>query len=123
MKTKFSLVFDDRDDGTKVWSAECQRCGGLVVGERYAQVTVLRVSPEMPTSQFEQIKEMARGAWNHARETGFPVIIGDSRIEVDKTIDSGDLQRALEAHAAACPKRDLPRPEPTSLPGSGEPRR
>lgn len=124
MKTKFSLVFSERDDGTKVWAAECQGCGELLVGERYPQVTVLRVSSGMSTPQFEQLMRMAAATWDSARKSGHPVVIGDPRIEVEKTVDHGDLQRALETHADAClPRRELSRPEPTSMPGPGEPRR
>jgi len=102
MKTKFGLVFSERDDGTKVWAAECQGCGELLVGERYPQVTVLRVESGMPPSQFEQLKRIAAAAWDSARKNGHPVVIGDPRIEVEKTVDHGDLQRALEAHAEKC---------------------
>jgi len=124
MKTKFGLLFAERDDGTKVWSAECQDCGTVLVGERYPQVTVLRVDKSLPPAQFEQLKRMAADAWKRARETGSPVVVMGHTIEVDAVPDNGDMQRALEAHASGCPaRRELQRPEPTSMPGPGEPRR
>jgi hypothetical protein len=144
---RFDLKFDDRDDGTKVWAARCQDCDALLVGERYPQVTVVRVDESVPPAQFEQLKRMAAAAWDNARKTGHPVVVGDHRIVVDKTVDHGDLQRALEAHADACLRskpqpghtcvdgalkswdrtacgdcRRLTKPEPASLPGPGEPR-
>jgi len=123
MKTKFGLLFAERDDGTKVWSAECQDCGTVLVGERYPQVTVLRVDKSLPPAQFEQLKRMAAAAWENARKSGHPVVIGDPRVTVELTFDHGDLQRALEAHADGCAaKAGLRRPDPTSMPGPGEPR-
>jgi hypothetical protein len=91
-KASFILTFDERDDGVKTWSACCSRCAAQLVGD-------------------------------NARKTGHPVVIGDHRIVVDKIVDHGDLQRSLEVHAESCPRKsDLARPEPTSMPGPGEPR-
>lgn len=111
MKTKFGLVFDDRDDGTKVWSAECQGCGALIVGERYPQVTVISLregSPPMSPVQFDQFRQQARAAWEQTRKTGAPIVIADDRVVVASTHDSGDLQRALETHAGVCPRAKSP---------------
>lgn len=103
MQSQFIITFDERDDGTKTWSATCSSCATSFVGERYPQVTILRVNADdMSTSQFNQLGMAAAAAWKQARESGTPVIIGDPRIMVDKTIDHGDLQRALEAHAEIC---------------------
>jgi len=119
--TKFDLVFADRDDGTKVWSAKCHGCESVIVGERSPQVVVLRA--EMLTVfEFDRLKIMIREAWDAARKSGYPIAIPDPRIKLESVVDHGDLQRALEAHAGACPKRKPPRPEPTSMPGPGEPR-
>lgn len=106
MQSNFIITFDERDDGKKTWSATCSSCATSFVGERYPQVSILRVnSDNMPPSQFDQLKRTAAAAWKQARENGTPVIIGDHRIVVDKTIDHGDLQRALEAHAENCPAK------------------
>ncbi len=106
MRSQFDLRFDDREDGTKVWAARCIDCDATLVGERYPQVSILRVNiDDMPPSQFDQLKKAADAAWKHARENGTPVIIGDHRIVIDKTVDHGDLQRALEAHAESCPAK------------------
>ena len=111
--TKFDLTFDEREDKTKVWAATCRDCEVTLVGERNAPVTVINqregADPLSP-AQFEQFKIMARRAWEYARSTGNPIIIGDDRFEVKTIPDNSDLQRALEAHAVSCPaKRDLPR--------------
>lgn len=106
MQSQFIITFDERDDGTKTWSATCSSCATSFVGERYPQVSILRVNTDdMPSSHFEQLKKTAAAAWKQARENGTPVVIGDPRIVVDKTVDHGDLQRALEAHAEICPAR------------------
>lgn len=125
MKTKFSLVFDVREDGTKVWAAECQRCGGMVVGELYPQVTLVKLAPGSPPlspSQFDQLRQMLRRAWDEARRTGTPIVIADDRFVVESVNDHGDVQRALEAHAEKCGSSTRERPPATSMPGPGEPR-
>lgn len=108
MKTKFSLVFNDRDDGTKVWAAECQGCGTLIVGERYPSVAVLKVKAgtEMSPVEFSHIVTQAATMWKRARENGTPLVIADDRMVVETAYDHGDLQRALEAHQASCPNRE-----------------
>lgn len=105
MKTKFSLVFDVREDGTKVWVAECQGCGSLLVGERYPQVTLVKLaehSPPVSSVQFDGIKQQVRVAWEQARRTGNPIVVADNRFVVESINDNGDLQRALEAHSESC---------------------
>jgi hypothetical protein len=105
MKTKFGLVFNERDDGTKVWSAECQGCGTVLVGEWYPQVTVIGVkegSSPLSAADFSSLIKQSSATWDRARKTGSPVILGDDRFEIKSTHDHGDLQRALEAHAEKC---------------------
>lgn len=107
MRTKLSLVFDVREDGTKVWAAECQGCGSMIVGERNPPVTVISMTPDsLPLSptEFSQVKDTARVAWENARKNGVPIFIGDSRFTVASVPDNGDMQRALEAHAESCPR-------------------
>jgi len=124
MRAGFDLVFDEREDKTKTWRARCRDCDAVLVGERNPPVAVLRVLSDVPAAQFEQLKRMAADAWKRARETGSPVVVMGHTIEVDAVPDNGDMQRALEAHASGCPaRRELQRPEPTSMPGPGEPRR
>lgn len=105
MKMKFGLMFDARDDGTKVWAAECQKCGALLVEERYPQVTVVALVPgaePIPLSQFTEVRQRIHHAWDQARRTGNPIVIMDDRFMIASTNDCGDLQRALEAHAESC---------------------
>lgn len=92
MRTTFDLAFDERDDGTHVWAATCRGCGATIVGERRAPVVVIRTLDER--------------AWEHVARTGQPIIIGDPRIEFTTVPDHDGVQRALEAHAAACPRVD-----------------
>lgn len=107
MKTRFGLVFDERDDGVKVWSAECQGCGTMIVGELSPQVVVVQTAEPMPTAQFEQLKAVIGKAWDYAKRSGYPILNGVPGVKIESTIDHGDLQRALEAHAECCGR---PRP-------------
>lgn len=109
MKTKFGLVLDVRDDGTKVWAAECQRCGAVIVGERCPPVTIIRArigTDPIPAQHFDRIRKQVHDAWLAARKTGSPIVMVDDRFTISSTHDHGDLQRALEAHEDAC----LPKP-------------
>lgn len=103
MKTSFGLTFSERDDGVKVWSAECQGCGALLFGERVSQVTVVRTAGH--PGRFKELKEMAALAWDNAKRTGHPIVIGGPDIKVESVHDHGDLQRALEAHVEVCSGR------------------
>lgn len=103
MKMSFGLVFNERDDGVKVWSAECQGCGVSLFGERVSQVTVVRA--DVHPVQFYQLKKMVALAWDDAKKTGHPIVINHPDIKVESVHDHGDLQRALEAHAEVCSGR------------------
>jgi hypothetical protein len=100
--TKFYLVFDEREDGAKVWTARCGACDVQLVGERAREVTVLTVSKDVPPSQFEAFKQRVRHAWDEARKTGHPIAISDSSVKITKVPDRDGLERALEAHAEIC---------------------
>jgi hypothetical protein len=100
MKTSFGLTFNERDDGVKVWSAECQRCGKVIVGERNHPVTVVSVDGHVSPVDFARLKEQLTRAWDRAQQDGRP-IIHDKSVTI-KTHDSGTMQQALDAHADTC---------------------
>lgn len=107
-RTQFGLTFDEREDGTKVWTAKCWNCETMLMGERNPPVTVISLregAEPLPPSQFDQFKFMVNKAWEHARSTGRPIVVGDDRFEVKSVPDNSDLQRALEAHAESCPAK------------------
>lgn len=109
MKAEFRLLFDERDDGTKVWSAKCQGCGTALVGELYPPVTVVSLRPDSAPlfEPVDSVRFMIKKAWETARAAGTPIFIPDDRFVVSTVPDSGDLQRALEAHQGCCPASKL----------------
>jgi len=100
MSRKFDLTLDERDDGTKVWSAECLKCGRIIVGERNQPVTVISVDDHIPESQFSKLKEALSAAWDQAVASGRPIIHGKG--VTFKTHDHGSMQRAIESHVGVC---------------------
>lgn len=98
METQFYLVFSEREDGQKVWTARCLGCDAQLVGERSPAVVLLGVKGDVPPAQFETFKQTVRRAWDEARKSGSPIVYSNNMLNLAEVHTHGDLQRALEAH-------------------------
>lgn len=100
----WNVVLDEREDGTKVWSAKCLRCDAVLVGEHAHPIPVVTLEDNVPPSQFDNLRRQLKTAWEKSRATGEPIIVPDRSITISTIPDHG-LQRALDAHSEACSKR------------------
>lgn len=109
MKSHWNVVLDQREDGTKVWTAKCLKCDAVLVGEHAHPVPIIKVigppdHPPMSPIAMDSLRRQAVKSWEDARKTGNPIVVPDHRIEI-LTIPDHGLQRALDAHSEACSKR------------------
>lgn len=101
MKFHFNVVFDTRDDGTRVWSAKCLHCDAVIVGEVSSDVPVIQATENVPPSAIGTLNRQVKHAWLDAKKTGTPFVIPNPHFEVITLPDHG-LQRAIDAHIEAC---------------------